>query len=651
MKRLLLLSMFLLVAARLTAQELSYTDRLYYVSKAWGLVKYNHSRAAACEVDCDAMLRSALASVKQASTVAAFNDILSAMLDSAGVFTVATDTPPVISPELRRNRDYTWIDDEALRSDVRVRLDSIIANARARPNCHVDMIQGTSSWLTLPHDNPILGINAQANFPDEYERLFAIIKYWNILAYFNPNSHILDTPWDDTFRRHILSIAEANNYDTFFAAFKRMTAGLNDAHVEGLTISSKYSTRMYGPKLVLRHTSDGYVVVKSGVSSIAVGDVLISVDGMSMQQREDSLREYISAGNDAVFRRTVCGLVLQGVYYDPINLTLRDSVGTEYSYSGRRMQEVNSTWHTSYYPSDSLSTVLWRKWACNVGYVHMGNLTTDDVQEMYEALKTTDAIIFDVRNYPRGTITEIAKRMHASRNIAVRYTIPDPTFPGSFFTGETHAGMDGNPDPYLGKVIVLCNQQTQSHAEWTCMILKAMPQCTIIGSQTAGADGNVTRFTLTRDIQTGFTSLGVFWPNGDSTQRIGIVPDIELRPTSVGIRRGRDEVLEKALEVAGCVLDVPDPTARVPEGMTLEQNYPNPSNPFSTIVYTLDRPGIVHIRILDMLGRPVQTLRVEVHSAGKHQLEIDTSTLVPGSYRYVLEANGVYLGRTMFVVR
>jgi C-terminal processing protease CtpA/Prc len=43
--------------------------------------------------------------------------------------------------------------------------------------------------------------------------------------------------------------------------------------------------------------------------------------------------------------------------------------------------------------------------------------------------------------------------------------------------------------------------------------------------------------------------LGVFYPDGRETQRVGIVPDMEVKPTIEGIRKGKDEVLEKALEV------------------------------------------------------------------------------------------------------
>jgi hypothetical protein len=43
------------------------------------------------------------------------------------------------------------------------------------------------------------------------------------------------------------------------------------------------------------------------------------------------------------------------------------------------------------------------------------------------------------------------------------------------------------------------------------------------------------------------SGIGVFYPDKKPTQRIGIVPDIEIKPTIAGIRARRDEVLEQAL--------------------------------------------------------------------------------------------------------
>jgi C-terminal processing protease CtpA/Prc len=40
----------------------------------------------------------------------------------------------------------------------------------------------------------------------------------------------------------------------------------------------------------------------------------------------------------------------------------------------------------------------------------------------------------------------------------------------------------------------------------------------------------------------------VNYPDGKETQRVGIVPDIEVLPTINGIKTGKDELLEKAVD-------------------------------------------------------------------------------------------------------
>jgi hypothetical protein len=44
----------------------------------------------------------------------------------------------------------------------------------------------------------------------------------------------------------------------------------------------------------------------------------------------------------------------------------------------------------------------------------------------------------------------------------------------------------------------------------------------------------------------GISGIGVFYRDKTPTQRIGIVPDIEAKPTIEGVRNGRGEVLERA---------------------------------------------------------------------------------------------------------
>ena len=54
-------------------------------------------------------------------------------------------------------------------------------------------------------------------------------------------------------------------------------------------------------------------------------------------------------------------------------------------------------------------------------------------------------------------------------------------------------------------------------------------------------------FELPGGLRSLISGIGVFYPDRKPTQRIGIVPNVEVRPTIEGIRQGRDEVLEEAL--------------------------------------------------------------------------------------------------------
>jgi C-terminal processing protease CtpA/Prc len=100
---------------------------------------------------------------------------------------------------------------------------------------------------------------------------------------------------------------------------------------------------------------------------------------------------------------------------------------------------------------------------------------------------------------------------------------------------------------YAGKVVVLVDETSLSQAEYTAMAFRAAPQAIVVGSTTAGADGNVSPIGLPGGLRTAISGIGVFYPDKRPTQRIGIVPDVEIRPTIAGIRAGRDEVLEEAL--------------------------------------------------------------------------------------------------------
>ena len=130
----------------------------------------------------------------------------------------------------------------------------------------------------------------------------------------------------------------------------------------------------------------------------------------------------------------------------------------------------------------------------------------------------------------------------------MKFTNGNINNPGEFtFTSNLEIPNKGKT--YKGKLVVLVNELSQSQAEYTSMAFRAGDNTTIIGSTTAGADGNVSTIMLPGGLRTMISGIGVNYPNGVETQRVGIVPDIEVKPTIGGIRQGKDELLEKAIEI------------------------------------------------------------------------------------------------------
>jgi C-terminal processing protease CtpA/Prc len=186
----------------------------------------------------------------------------------------------------------------------------------------------------------------------------------------------------------------------------------------------------------------------------------------------------------------------------------------------------------------------------NIGYIDMGDIELSQVDSALAIVKNTAGIVMDVRNYPRGTMYRFAEFFNPEARPFAKFTSVDPMYPGQVvWLPPVPAGRArGNADHYRGRVAILVDERTQSHAEFTVMALRTAPENKVIGSQTAGADGNITWLTLPGGVRTRFTGLGVYYPDGRETQRIGIVPDIEIRPTLAGVRAGRDEVLDRAIE-------------------------------------------------------------------------------------------------------
>ncbi|WP_082120652.1 SGNH/GDSL hydrolase family protein [Pedobacter sp. BMA] len=83
----------------------------------------------------------------------------------------------------------------------------------------------------------------------------------------------------------------------------------------------------------------------------------------------------------------------------------------------------------------------------------------------------------------------------------------------------------------------------------------------------------------------------------------------------------------------------------------VSQNYPNPASSQTFLDIVLPETDKINIQVFDLLGRLVKTVVNEYLNTGKHTLEINTTTFVPGIYFFKITSDsGQYNTAKKFIV-
>ncbi|MBO6575307.1 MAG: S8 family peptidase [Rhodothermales bacterium] len=89
----------------------------------------------------------------------------------------------------------------------------------------------------------------------------------------------------------------------------------------------------------------------------------------------------------------------------------------------------------------------------------------------------------------------------------------------------------------------------------------------------------------------------------------------------------------------------------LPQAIELDQNFPNPFNPSTTIGFRLQEAGHVLLEVFDLTGRRVSELVNATVGAGQHSVPFEASRLSSGRYLYRLTAGGTVHVRSMVLVK
>ncbi|HEV7785091.1 MAG TPA: S41 family peptidase, partial [Thermoanaerobaculia bacterium] len=279
---------------------------------------------------------------------------------------------------------------------------------------------------------------------------------------------------------------------------------------------------------------------------VEVGDVVVSLDGVPVAVREDLLRRHLAASTEAGLRRKIADRLLSGPQGSAVAVAVKGRDGRLKTVKLRR-----GPWT----PKPAGETV--RLLPGNLGYVDLNRLTVQEIDGMFERLKGTRGIVFDMRGYPNGTGWDLAARLNV-RNARFGALFRRPLVTGIGGDEERASQTSvsfAQPLPeaegpkYTGRTVLLIDERTVSQSEHLGLFFEVANGTKFIGTPTAGANGDVTWFTLPGIASVRFSGHEVRHADGRQLQRIGLVPDVLVAPTLRGVREGRDEVLERGIEV------------------------------------------------------------------------------------------------------
>jgi C-terminal processing protease CtpA/Prc len=379
----------------------------------------------------------------------------------------------------------------------------------------------------------------------------AAYRIWAVGRYFFPYRDLIREPWDRVLAEALPRLEAARDSLEYGLAVAEMATHLHDSHVRvtSPTLRARFGVarapvyvRIIEGRPVISHFIDDSAGRAARAAGARAGDVIVAVDGEDALARMRRLERYISASTPQALRRNAAFRLTGGAEGSSVRLRLRGPRGERTVTMTRTSGEEGVI---------GRSGPVFRVLPGNIGYADLARLEVGQVDSMFAALAGTRAIVFDMRGYPNGTAWSIAPRLtKADRPVGARFSRPYATSPDTTEWAEQGFAQQLPPTDdarYLRPTVMLIDERTQSQAEHTGLFFEAANGTRFIGAPTAGANGDVTTIRLPGGLLMSFSGQAVRHADGRQLQRVGLVPDVPVRPTIAGIPTGRDEVLERAL--------------------------------------------------------------------------------------------------------
>ena len=390
------------------------------------------------------------------------------------------------------------------------------------------------------------------SFPNEIERVMAVTKIYSVIKYFFPFKELMDCNWDEIYKIFLSKAIKSSCRIDYINLIKEMGTFIEDSHVY-LWYTRKKAIRkipvtafyLENKMIISEITNEEFQTLHN----IEIGDEIIEINEKSVDDLIEKQGNYISASRGITKLRDLMRELLIGEINKSFSLKLLSKKGIEKTIYSKYGEFVNS----DNFKKKSTKSII--ESTESILYVNLYTLSDNDTSELDTKLTEFKNVIFDLRGYPsHPKLFSLLKQLcHKEIFDWGKSKIPIISYKSTnedenYFAYKTLINKYKSHSKFKNKIVVLVNEETQSYAEAISDALRVNSDAVLIGSNTAGANGDITFMSLPGNLDLMFSQMVVLISDGSSMQKVGLYPDIKVDPTIDGIRSGRDELIEKAIE-------------------------------------------------------------------------------------------------------
>lgn len=372
----------------------------------------------------------------------------------------------------------------------------------------------------------------------EPTRIGAVISAWSIFNHFYPYFDVVKADWESILTATLENVLQDQNEEECLLTLWEMTSHLQDGHT---TVWHPLSDRkLKRLPILFDFVENQIVVLQSNDTSIKRGDILMEIDDKPANKVFTRFMELASGSSQA--KKTMA------LY----RFTLQDT-STISKLKIKRSSEilnvsVERKGQVPYYMRPERISMIEE----GIFYVNLDKASMSEINERIHEIAESKGVIFDLRGYPNAN-HDIINHLIGTPVKSPRYNTPQIIYPdleniAGYHTSERQIYQPKEPR-IMGEIIFLVNERVQSYAESVMGVIEYYKLADIVGSPTAGVNGNINYFNTMGGFVFPWTGMQVLRQDYGQHHLIGIKPTVSIKPTLKGISEGRDEVLDKAIEL------------------------------------------------------------------------------------------------------